>query len=103
MKVYVNYPVPHCTIHRDPGCALIRMHQREGQRVMRVNVVNRPQVLTRLSGRDFRFAAQRGLNDLWLDITLETPEKEEAFVREVQAVVGQRYRPPAGAPIKVHC
>ena len=103
MKVYINYPVPHFTIHRDLGCALIQMHEREGQRVICVNEANRSEVLSRLTGRDFRFAARRGLNDLWLDITLGTPGEEEQFVRDVQAVVGRRYRPLARALIKIHC
>jgi hypothetical protein len=95
MWLYINYPNPHFTIHRNPSCHKIRVHHVSNQRVSRVTSSNRVDFLSRLE--NIRFAAQRGLNDIWIVINLDTPEQELNLVKEIQAVIGCRYRPLSGA------
>lgn len=101
--VYVNYPNPHFTIHRDAGCGMIQMHQSEKQRHRIVHQQNLGAFLADFIERRIPFAAQSGLNDLWMQIELNTPEQELGLVQVVQALIGQRYRPLATAPIDLHC
>jgi len=103
MYVYVNYPNPHFTIHRDPNCALVQAHGKAGQRLVRVGADNLDEVLADFAAWKYRFAAHRQANDLWLDISLETPEQEEHLVHVIQALLGSRYTPLANAPVYRHC
>ena len=103
MYVYVNYPNPHFTIHKDPNCAQVQMHGKPGQRVVRVRTGNLGKVLADFSEGRHKFAAHAEANDLWLDISLDTPEQEEGLVHVIQALVGRGYAPLADAPIKTHC
>jgi hypothetical protein len=101
--VYINYPNPHFTIHRDASCNLIQMHKSPEQRYLRVNRANLGPQLHQFVVGQLRFAAERRLNDMWLEIDLDTPEQEFGLVHVLQALVGQRYTPLAAAPIDTHC
>jgi hypothetical protein len=103
MYAYVNYPNPHFTIHRDPDCAQVQMHGKPGQRVVRVRPDSLEQVLADFARGRYRFAAHPEANDLWLDISLDTAEQEEGLVHVIQALVGRRYTPLAGAAVYRHC
>ena len=103
MYVYVNYPNPHFTIHRDPNCALVQAHGKPGQRLVRVRADNVDEVLADFTAWKYRFASHAQANDLWLDICLETTEQEEHLVYLIRALVGSRYTPLADAPVYRHC
>ena len=103
MWVYINYPNPHFTVHRDPSCQMIQMHGKAGQRVRRVSTHTLGDFLSELIQERMRFAAQSGLNDLWIEVRLDTPAQDGALVHVAQAILGRRYRPLATAPIKTHC
>lgn len=103
MYVYVNYPNPHFTMHGDPDCAQVQMHGKPGQRVVRVRTDSLGEVLADFAGGRYRFAAHHEVNDLWLDISLDTPVQEEDPVYVIQALVGRRYTPLAGASVYRHC
>jgi hypothetical protein len=103
ISVYVNYPVPHFTIHRHPSCRSIQMHRVETQRYQTVDQESLGSFLAEFIERRIAFAAQRYLNDMWIQIELDTPDQELGLVHVVQALIGQRYKPLATAPIEVHC
>jgi hypothetical protein len=103
MWVYVNCPNPHFTVHRDPACRMIQLHGKVNQRVRRVTSDTLGGLLSELIDRRMRFAAQKGLNDLWLEVNLDTPEQEMGLVHIGQAILGRRYRSLATAPVKKHC
>jgi hypothetical protein len=103
MKLYINYPQPHLTIHWDPGCNYIRQHRRERQRFLRVTWANRDRVLTDFGQGEYRFKAESYYNDMWLDVNLSSPEAERAFADDLRSTIGRRYRPLATAEIKEHC
>jgi len=103
MWLYINYPNPHFSIHRNPACPMIQMHRVPGQRLLRVIPANLGDFLLEFREDRIPFAAQSGLNDIWIEINLHTPEQELNLVHEVQALIGRRYRPLADARIEEHC
>lgn len=103
MKVYVNYPQPHFTIHCDPNCKEFRKHKKKEQRRIVVNQDNLGNVLTDLIQNRFHFRAEKSHNDLWLEVSLDTPEQEIGFVHTIQALLGKKYKPLENARIIKHC
>jgi len=103
MYVYINYPNPHLTIHKNISCPQIQMHQKSGQRIVKISPATLNNVLSQFLNNAYDFRAEPELNDLWLDISLSTREQEVGFVHVIQAILGQRYRPLSDAPISTHC
>jgi len=103
MKVYINYPNPHITIHKNASCGQIQSHQKGGQRLVKVSASTLKTVLNLLINDAYDFKAEAQRNDLWLDISLSTSEQEIGFVHVIQAILGQRYKPLSNAPISIHC
>jgi len=103
MWVYINYPNPHFTVHRDPSCRMIQMHGKPGQRVRRVTMYTLGDLLSEVIAGKIRFAAESGLNDLWVEIKLDTHDQEIGLVHVLQALLGRKYAPLAHAPIAEHC
>ncbi|MBF8283604.1 MAG: hypothetical protein HW378_2519 [Anaerolineales bacterium] len=102
MKVYINYPDPHLTIHRNPECSSIQLHQVEGQRHIEVTMQRLREELSHFINNQYHFG-QPPDNDLWLDITLSTPEQEVGLVYIIQAILSLSYTPFMHAPVKEHC
>lgn len=103
MWVYINYPDPHFSVHRDHSCRMIQMHCKPNQRIRTVSISTLGDVLSEFINEDIPFAAQSGLNDVWIKIELDTPEQEMGLVHVLQAILGKRYGPLSNAPIKTHC
>jgi len=103
MQVYLNYPNPHITIHKDASCGQIHMHEKEDQRRISINMVTLRFVLTDFLNDKYIFKAEKQFNDLWLNINLDTPEQEMGLVHVIQAIIGQCYSPISDAPVKEHC
>lgn len=104
MKVYINYPNPHFTIHRDPNCRYVQMHGKKGRRLVSVTPENLGDVLLDFVNNKYRFAAMAGYNGLWLDISLGTSKHDESLVYIIQVILGRHYKPLRDdAPIKCHC
>jgi len=103
MQAYLNYPNSHITIHTDNSCGQIHMHHKKGQRRVNVNAVTLRFVLSDFLNNKYIFKAEKEYNDLWLDVSLNTPEQETGLVHVIQAIIGQRYAPFSDAPVKEHC
>jgi hypothetical protein len=103
MQVYINYPNPHFTIHKNSSCQQIHMHQKSEQRIVKVNSETLKNVLGQFINDAYDFKSEAQWNDLWLDISLSTSEQEIGFVHIIQAILGQRYKPLGSAPITEHC
>ncbi len=103
MLVYINYPNPHFTIHKNSSCQQIHKQQKSGQRLVQVNSATLKNVLRQFIDDAYDFKSEAQLNDLWLDISLPTREQEIGFIHMVQAILGQRYKPLGDAPISEHC
>jgi hypothetical protein len=103
MWVYINYPNPHFTVHRDPSCRTIQMHGKPGQSVRRVSMYTLGDLVSEVAAGKIRFAAQSGFNDLWVETRLDTPDQEIGLVHVLQAILGRQHRPVATAPSNIHC
>jgi hypothetical protein len=103
MQVYINCPNPHFTFHKDASCQQIRTHRKDAQRIISVSSMTLNNLLNKFINNAYEFKSQAQLNDLWLDISLSSPEREIGFVKKIQAILGQRYRPLGSAPITEHC
>jgi hypothetical protein len=79
------------------------MHQKSGQRIVKVNSTTLKNVISQFVNDAFDFKSEAQLNDLWLDISLSTHEQEIGFVHIIQAILGQRYKPLGSALISEHC
>jgi len=102
MKVYVNFPNPHLTMHRDPTCAEIQKHHKPNQRHIPVSVNRLSSVLTDFIQQKDRFGANTQENDMWLDLSLATPKHEEAFVYVLHLILTSQYTPFQHAQIIDH-
>ena len=103
MHVYINYPNPHFTIHKNPSCSDIKKNKKSDQRIVKVSPANLNAVLSQFINDTYKFQANPQGNDLWLEINLSTPEQEIGFVHVIQAILGERYTPLSDASIKFHC
>jgi hypothetical protein len=103
MQVYMNYPNAHITIHEDESCPLVRMHEKEQQRRVKIRPDNREVALSEFEHQHYEFRAEKALNDLWLDVALGSREAEIGLVREIQRILGRRYSRLASAMVNVHC
>ena len=79
------------------------MHNKAEQRIVVVNLASLKRVLNCFIKNAYDFRAEAEWNDLWLDISLPTPDQEIGFVHVIQAILGQRYKPLGSAPISIHC
>ena len=103
MQVYINYPNRHITVHNKATCRQIKIRQTEEGRQVKVRITNLDDVLSKFINEDYEFRAEKHLSDLWLDISLDTPEQEMGLVHVLQAILGQQYKPLSTARITVHC
>ncbi len=103
MRVYVNYPNSRITIHRQYDCGAVQPHQTPDHRIMTVTDNTLGEVLTKFINREIDFAAQAGLNGLWLDLNLPTDDQERSLIIIIHALLGQRYRRLANAAFIQHC
>jgi len=79
------------------------MHEKEGQRAVRVMQSNFEGVLSDFIDGKYRFASTPEQNDLWLSVTLESSELDESFVYVILAILGKRYRRLRDARVVPHC
>jgi hypothetical protein len=103
MQVYINYPNPHFTVHKNVSCQRIHLHKKVEQRIVQVSAATIKRILNAFINDSYDFKAEAQWNDLWLDIKLSTPEQEIGLVHIIQLILGQRYKPLSNAPISIHC
>jgi hypothetical protein len=103
MKAYINYLDPHITIHRNPECSEIHKHRKPDQRIVAVTPQSLRGVLSDFANNKYKFAASSEYNDLWLDISLGSPQHNESAVYIIQTLLGLHYKPFENASINRHC
>src|SRR5205807_2296243 len=91
MIVYFNYPNSYISFHYDPDCSTVGMHRKAGQRFVTVTMQSLPAVLADFIAKKYQFAANSALNDLYLDVSLNTPHQEETIVPFIRALLNERY------------
>ena len=103
IRVYINYPNPHFTIHSAPQCSRIQQSHKKQQRYLKIDRDNFETQYIRLRNKDFRFAATPEFNDMWLEIDLGGNSQEQPLVEEIKRVLARHYKPFMQAPITEHC
>jgi hypothetical protein len=103
LKVYINYPNPKISMHRDPSCGAIQKMSKSDQRLITINRTTISAELQRFGDKEYTFAANPAGNDMWLQIDFGDEEFESAVLRYVQNLIGKHYSPLAEAQIQQHC
>ncbi len=103
LLVYINYPVPHMTLHHDPNCSTFRMSKKPNQRILLINNQTISSELGKFSQAQYRFGATKELNDMWLKIDFGDEEFEHAVARHIHKLIGQHYEPLSRKPPQEHC
>lgn len=103
LHVYINYPNPHSTIHRDPDCKLIQRAHVQGQRVAQIKLATLTTELYKFANKEYEFGAQAHLNDIWLEIDFQDAGFETAVAEYVLRLAGQHYTPLLSVKPKRHC
>jgi hypothetical protein len=103
VKVYINYPNPHISLHRKAGCGNIRQQQKAGQRIVHLNIASLSAELKRFKARDYRFGADAQTNDMWLEIDFNDPEFERAVIEYIRRLLAEHYTPFRRVVIETHC
>ena len=101
IKVYLNYPVPHLTIHGDPTCGEIGKMRKLGQREVLVTAETFTTALASLE--ELPLAANASSNDLWLTVDFDDQQFEQDLVSYMHRLLGLRYKPLRGATVTTHC
>jgi hypothetical protein len=103
LHVYIDYPVPHMTIHGDPACRYIRLFAVRKQRTSKITLKTLSQELERFADKTYKFAAGAHLDDIWLEIDLNDTAFERAVAEYVLKLIGHHYRPLRSVKPTVHC
>jgi hypothetical protein len=103
LKVYINYPNPHITVHSDGECPRIQQQHKQRQRIVRLDVATLSAELKRFMAKNYRFGSAPDTNDMWLDVDLGDPVFERAVVEFVQKLLAQHYDPFGRIKVDQHC
>jgi hypothetical protein len=101
--VYINYPNPKVSVHRDPSCGSIQKMGKSDQRLVLINRTTISAALQRFAAKDYAFAANPAGNDMWLQIDFGEESFEGAVLRYVQHLIAKHYSPLAKVEIHNHC
>ena len=101
-RAYINYPEPHFGLHVSSSCNEFRKMGKPGQRVVQINPGAISTEFERFATKHYRFAAESGLNDMWLELDFDDSEFEVAVVRHIRYLLGIHYRPLREAEIRAH-
>jgi hypothetical protein len=99
INVYINYPVPHVTIHHE---ANLHLNENAAHRWCTINTNTLSPELLKFTRGEYKFSAVAGLNGLWLKIDLDDEEFEEAVVAHIMRILATQHRPFVGIPINHH-
>ncbi len=92
-SVYINYPVPHFSVKSGQSSESRMRHEKAERRFFRIDPTSFSSVISQFISGHVRFAADSGLNDIWLNVDFGSPEFEEAVIQYVQEIFGRRYKP----------
>jgi hypothetical protein len=100
---YINYPNPHITIHSDSNCGNIGAQSRVNQRQIVITRNTIGEEIERFRTKQYTFAANKSVNDMWLTVDFGDVKFEDAVVKYIQRLIGAHYRPIAYAEVGQHC
>lgn len=91
--VYVNYPNPRISVHSDPACGHVYHHQKDDNRIVKLNITSLSTELSHFVANDYLFSATAELNDMWLEIDCQDQILELAIVGFVRTQLAKHYKP----------
>lgn len=100
---YINYPNPHMTVHRDPSCKQIMSHLKLDRRVVEINAQNLSNELMKFKMVEYKFAASREINDLWLRLDFDNYDFEIAVANYLLSLLSKNYSPFINIRPELHC
>ena len=100
---YFNYPNPHGTAHGLSSCGEIQKMRKPEQRRVSLDSQTIGAEIENFREKKYRFAAQAGLNDMWLTLDFGDAEFEFAVVRFLLRALGQHYAPFRECEVGWHC
>jgi hypothetical protein len=103
LRAYIDYPVPTFTCHLSEDCHFFHRPEAPGHRLVKINTQTVSKELQNFKDGHYRFAAQAGLDSLWLEVDFGDEDFELAVVRHVRTLLMARYSPFETAEVKVHC
>jgi hypothetical protein len=103
IKVYINYPTAHITIHGSPNCALIRSHHVQHQRRLTITPDTLEMELAMFENGGYIFNTADVYRDMWLEIDLADRDAEMSTAKEIWRKLCRRYTGFNRAEPKVHC
>ena len=107
IRVYINYPKPHMTIHNDPNCSEFQKHGKPNQRLIQINMQNISVELPKFrnrSGNIYKFNSRTQYRDMWLEIDFGDIFFEIDLYRYIRRLLCGRYRKHfRNCPEILHC
>ena len=103
LKVYINYPNPHVTVHSDAECSTIQKQHKQNQRFIRLNVTTISSELKLFETKGYQFGAHRKINDMWCEIDFSDKKYELAVIESIRKLLAEHYKPFKRAEIDKHC
>jgi len=103
IKAYINYPNIHVTLHNKPNCPSIGQQQKDGQRIIRIDIGSLSTELDRFKTSYYRFGANASINDMWLYVDFNNSDFERAVVEYVRGLLSEHYTPFDRAKVIQHC
>lgn len=93
IKVYINYPNPHCSIYTNINDQEIQKHHVSNQRKLKLNIETFQQIMSEFIQKRFDFRAEQGFNDVWLEIDFNDLGFEISIVNYILLQLGRKYLP----------
>lgn len=103
LSLYINYPHPRISVHKNPICKLIQLRRKENQRVLHIDNNTVEAELKKISNRELIFSSEPPLNDVWIHIDLGQVVAEDSLASQIKELIGRHYGRLNRARIKTHC
>ena len=102
IKAYINYPNPHITVHSDAECLRIQQQHKQNQRFIRIDVITMSEEVKRFETKHYQFGAHREINDMWCEIDLGDPKREQQIIEDIRRLLAVHYSPFKRVEIEKH-
>jgi len=103
IRVYINYPNPHITIHSKDDCGFINRTYKSEKRIIDITPQTISDEIIKFRNGDYKFGSTSTINDMWLNIDFGDNDFEKAIVSFIQKLIGRYYGPLRNCQIEEHC
>lgn len=103
IKVYINYPNPHITVHSNAKCSRIEQQHKQNQRFVLLNVTTISSELKRFETKGYPFGSHHETNDMWCEIDFRDTAYELAVIENIRKLLAEHYGPFKRVEIDKHC